>query len=222
MGTWIRFDTTLTRHPKVIRLATQLGVPRHQAIGILCELWSFAVNYAEDGDLSQFSDAEISYALEQNGNTLKALVSAGFIEEDDSGGRHLHDWHEYQGALIHQRLRNKEKQKRYRERNRNVTVTLPSRNGATKRNETERDETIEKENVTTVKKATRITDKFVQKMIDRYRSQKPQAVQDAIADARGHSSYKKWSDKQRYVQNWLQRRWPEATTDLSNWGDREL
>ena len=222
MGTWIRFDTTLTRHPKVIRLATQLGVPRHQAIGILCELWSFAVNYAEDGDLSQFSDAEISYALEQNGNTLKALVSAGFIEEDDSGGRHLHDWHEYQGALIHQRLRNKEKQKRYRERNRNVPVTLRVHDGATRQDETERDETIEKENVATVKKATRITDKFVQKMIDRYRSQKPQAVQDAIADARGHSSYKKWSDKQRYVQNWLQRRWPEATTDLSNWGDREL
>ena len=222
MGTWIRFDTTLTRHPKVIRLATQLGVPRHQAIGILCELWSFAINYAEDGDLSQFSDAEISYALEQNGNTVKALVAAGFIEEDGNGGRHLHDWYEYQGVLIARRAENAKKQKRYRERKRNVTGTLPLRDGATRQDETERDETIEKENVATVKKATRITDKFVQKMIDRYRSQKPQAVQDAISDARGHSSYKKWSDKQRYVQNWLQRRWPEATTDLSNWGDREL
>jgi|TARA_R110002012_G_scaffold320110_1_gene542428 hypothetical protein len=206
----------------VIRLATHLDIPRHQAIGILCELWSFAINYAEDGDLSQFSDAEISYALEQNGNTVKALVAAGFIEEDGNGGRHLHDWYEYQGVLITRRAENAKKQKRYRERKRNVTGTLPSRDGATRRNETKRDEVLEKENVATVKKATRITDKFVQKMIDRYRSQKPQAVQDAIADARGHSSYTRWSDKQRYVQNWLKRKWPESTTDLSNWGDREL
>lgn len=206
----------------MIRLATHLDIPRHQAIGILCELWSFAINYAEDGDLSQFSDAEISYALEQNGNTVKALVAAGFIEEDGNGGRHLHDWYEYQGVLITRRAENAKKQKRYRERKRNVTGTLPSRDGATRRNETKRDEVLEKENVATVKKATRITDKFVQKMIDRYRSQKPQAVQDAIADARGHSSYTRWSDKQRYVQNWLKRKWPESTTDLSNWGDREL
>ena len=220
MGTWIRFDTTLTRHPKVIRLAAHLDIPRHQAIGILCELWSFAINYAEDGDLSQFSDAEISYALEQNGNTVKALVAAGFIEEDGNGGRHLHDWYEYQGVLINRRAENAKKQKRYRERNRNVTVTLPSRNGATERNETERDETIEEQQLP--KRNTRITESFVLRMVEKYRSKKPQEVREAVEDARGHSSHKKWSDKQRHVQNWLRRTWPEATTDLSNWGDREL
>ena len=121
--TWIRLDCSLTRHPKVARFAKAMGVSRHEAIGILVDLWTWAVDYCDgDGDLSKYSSDEILTALGVGQQAalvqvdmIEALLTAGLL--DRQGERlTLHDWDEHQGQLVSQREANRERQRRYSER----------------------------------------------------------------------------------------------------------
>ena len=158
--TWIRLDCSLTRHPKVARFAKAMNIGRHEAIGILVDLWTWAVDYCDgDGDLSKYSSDEILTALGVGQQAalvqvdlIEALLTAGLL--DRQGERlTLHDWDEHQGQLVSQREANRERQRRYRQKKRGVplvdhpdiptvdatvtpsdatvTVTSPSPNGAT-------------------------------------------------------------------------------------------
>jgi hypothetical protein len=147
--TWIRVDTTLLRHPKVARFAKSLGMNRHEAVGILIDLWTWSVDFTEGGDLSRISSDDLMAALGVTQDTalvkfdfIESLVTAGFIDRE--GERIvLHDWDIHQGQLLAQRDANRERQRRHRRKrggNRYATVTtpLPSRdealgNAATKR-----------------------------------------------------------------------------------------
>ena len=121
--TWIRLDCSLSRHPKVARFAKGMGIGRHEAIGILVDLWTWAVDYCDgDGDLSKYSSEELLTALgvDQQAaliqvDMIEALLTAGLL--DRRGKRvTLHDWHEHQGQLVAQREKNRERQRRYAER----------------------------------------------------------------------------------------------------------
>jgi hypothetical protein len=121
--TWIRLDCSLSRHPKVARFAKAMGIGRHEAIGILVDLWTWAVDYCDgDGDLSKYSSEEILTALGVGQQAaliqvdmIEALLTAGLL--DRRGKRvTLHDWHEHQGQLVAQREKNRERQRRYAER----------------------------------------------------------------------------------------------------------
>jgi hypothetical protein len=158
--TWIRLDCSLTRHPKVSRFGKSMGVGRHEAIGILVDLWTWAVDYCDgDGDLSKYTSDEILTALGVGQQAaliqvdmIEALLTAGLL--DRQGERlTLHDWDEHQGQLVSQREANRERQRRYRQKKRGVpladhpdiptvdatvtpsdatvTVTSPSPHGAT-------------------------------------------------------------------------------------------
>ena len=148
--TWIRLDCSLSRHPKVARLARSMNIGRHEAIGILVDLWTWAVDYCDgDGDLSKYSSEEILTALgvDQQAaliqvDLIEALLTAGLL---DRRGKQLtlHDWDEHQGQLVAQREANRERQRRYRQKRKGdmgdtvtpsdatVTVTSPLPNGAT-------------------------------------------------------------------------------------------
>ena len=121
--TWIRLDCSLTRHPKVARFAKAMGIGRHEAIGILVDLWTWAVDYCDgDGDLSKYSSDEILTALGVGQQAaliqvdmVEALLTAGLL--DRRGKRlTLHDWDEHQGQLVAQREANRERQRRYRQK----------------------------------------------------------------------------------------------------------
>jgi len=121
--TWIRLDCSLTRHPKVSRFGKSMGVGRHEAIGILVDLWTWAVDYCDgDGDLSKYSSDEILTALGVGQQAalvqvdlIEALLTAGLL--DRQGKRlTLHDWDEHQGQLVAQREANRERQRRYRQK----------------------------------------------------------------------------------------------------------
>ena len=153
--TWIRVDCALPRHPKVARLSRPLGMSRHETIGGLVDLWTWAVDYGgDDGDLGRYSSEDLVTALAIHQpealievDLVAALEECGFLDRD--GDRLLlHDWLDLQGALVAQREANRERQRRYRNRTQRdtvtpVTVTSPLRNGATdERNErNERNET---------------------------------------------------------------------------------
>lgn len=148
---WIESHQELGAHPKVRKLARMLTISRPAVIGHLHFLWWWALDYAQDGDISRFDVEEIAEALLWDGEPqaiVDALVAVGFIEcEGDA--RYIHDWQDYAGRLLQQRRANAEKQRNWRDRHKDdtppvtspqrngyVTVTGPLRNGATVPNHT--------------------------------------------------------------------------------------
>ena len=89
----------LLRHRKTHRLALAGGVSTNEAVGWLIRLWTWAAEFAPDGDLG-LNDAEIVHLLDpparRRGLAVAALVDAGFLTED----RRLHDWDDWTGAHL--------------------------------------------------------------------------------------------------------------------------
>lgn len=107
---WIELHQTLPTNKKTLRLKKILKIKTPQAIGHLCLLWLWALDNAEDGDLSIFSDDEVSEVSGWTGKPetfVAALIEAGFLDED----RHIHHWEEYAGALIDKREVTREQNK---------------------------------------------------------------------------------------------------------------
>lgn len=145
---WIESHTNLARHPKTIRLAKALGVSVPAAVGHLHLLWWWALEYAQDGDLTHFSDDEIAEAVLWDGDPgdLVAGLTAARLLDD----RHIHDWDDYAGRLIQKRVENAERMRQARaareahskeERATHVQRTFTARAGATVPNRTQHNST---------------------------------------------------------------------------------
>lgn len=117
---WIELHQTLPRHPKLIRLASRLRIPRAQAAGHLTFLWLWALDYAPGGSLAEFGPTEISTAADFPGDAedfAGALLETGWLDE----GLRIHDWDEYAGRLIAMREGNRQRQRNLRLRHAHVT-----------------------------------------------------------------------------------------------------
>lgn len=108
---WIESHQTLARHPKTRKLARMLDICIPQVIGHLHCLWWWATDYAQDGDLTAFDNADIADGALWEGDPdtfIKALAecgaggNAGFLDIGDLGYT-IHDWDEYAGKLIERR-----------------------------------------------------------------------------------------------------------------------
>lgn len=122
---WIESHQTLGQHPKTRRLARYLGISLPTAVGHLHYFWWWALDYAQDGNLSKFEPEDIAEAALWEGDAatfLEALIKAGFV---DRKGQELviHDWDDYAGRLIDKRKANRERQRKWRERVTNALVT---------------------------------------------------------------------------------------------------
>ncbi|MBN8249750.1 MAG: hypothetical protein J0L84_20205 [Verrucomicrobia bacterium] len=107
---WIELHQTLPRHPKLIRLATKLRIPRAQAAGHLTFLWLWTLDYAPSGDLSAFGPAEISAAADYSGDAelfVAALRETRWLDDGDT----IHDWEEYAGKLIEKRAADRDRKR---------------------------------------------------------------------------------------------------------------
>lgn len=164
---WIESHQSLGRHPKTKAAARVLGISRVQLVGHLQYLWWWALDFAEDGDLSGIDPEDIAEEAMWEGDPdafIAGLVQTGFLTET----MHINDWDDYTGRLIAQRESNRQRQRRHREkrqqpepaantspdrdsdvssqpapetRNGDVTVTSPLRHGSTVPNQTEPDQT---------------------------------------------------------------------------------
>ena len=101
---WIRIEAALPRHPKVLRVASILGIQPAQALGHLLTLWCWASHYRPDGNLSMMSNLEIADAAGWQGSAdaFVLALTDGSVRLIDASGRNkcrkmLHDWGEYQG-----------------------------------------------------------------------------------------------------------------------------
>lgn len=118
---WYEAHQTMARHPKTLKLARLLKVDRRYAVGLLHDLFSWALDAAgKYGELPDMTAEDIAAALEITGKkgiqTIEALVDAGYLVRDDSGAYAIHDWYDYTGKLMERREADKAKMQRYRER----------------------------------------------------------------------------------------------------------
>lgn len=102
---------TLPAHPKLARLAATLGIDPLMAIGHLVCLWTWALEYAEDGNLGKYTDAEIAQAAkwpDEPGALVDALVGAKFLDWDEDGHAAIHQWDQYGGMIIRRKKHDNE------------------------------------------------------------------------------------------------------------------
>ena len=118
--TWLESHQTIRDHPKKDHLAELLfngstpnDVADYAAAGVLHYLWYWALDFAQDGDLSKFSDRQLAKGCRWQGDPatlVQALTVAGFIDED----RRIHDWDEYAGRLIQRREQDRDRKAAWR------------------------------------------------------------------------------------------------------------
>lgn len=129
---WFEAHQELPRHPKTRKAAKKLGIPIPHLVGHLWCLWGWALEMAEDGNLSKFDAEDIAIGAEWDDDPIEfveALVScgsaggAGFLERggtygppDDglSGDLVLHDWWERAGKLVAKRRRDATRKRKER------------------------------------------------------------------------------------------------------------
>lgn len=101
---WIESHQKLERHPKLSDLCNQTGWSVSETIGKLHQLWWWALDYAEDGDLSRYNPHQflghIKGGLKDNlteENLYLILQNTNFIEKSGL----IHDWLDYAGRYLH-------------------------------------------------------------------------------------------------------------------------
>lgn len=121
---WIESHDQIGDHPKTLRLATLLGVRVPEAVGLLHLLWHFTLRYAwRDGDLKRFKSVSISKNSKYEGSPAKfinCLQKAGFLD-----GFKVHDWLDFSGRLVADRIRYEKANKTRTEPVRNPYVVPP-------------------------------------------------------------------------------------------------
>jgi hypothetical protein len=147
---WIESHQDLGRHPKTKKLARALNIPLPLAIGHLFYLWWWALDYAEDGVLTRYSDEDIADASEWGGDAsdfVNALVKSGFVDVEDEK-KTIHDWWDYAGKLIDRRKKDRERKQtskgnpteNTRKQNGNSTASIRTEQNTTEQNRTEPEE----------------------------------------------------------------------------------
>lgn len=121
---WIKSHQEIAQHPKTRRLARLLGEGLPCVIGRLHLLWWWALDYAEDGDLSRYEEADIADACQWDGDPeqlVEALVSVRFLDRADDQ-LVIHDWGDYAGRLIEKRQSEVQRVQRWRQAQKSVAL----------------------------------------------------------------------------------------------------
>ena len=96
---WIELHTALRNHPKCDLVAIDLDKDKTWVIGAVACLWTWTLEFAEDGDLSKFPKEMIEVACGwkgEPGRFYESLLGRGFLDEDEK----VHDWLDYVGRYL--------------------------------------------------------------------------------------------------------------------------
>ena len=122
---WCEFHDTLRAHHKTLRAARLLSLRPVYVMGHLGALWTWALQNAQDGDLTDLDHEDIAQAAGWDGppdDFVTALLVCGkkdrpgFLERTEEGRLVLHDWHDYAGKLLERRNAEAERKRLDRER----------------------------------------------------------------------------------------------------------
>lgn len=124
---WVKLHADVFTHPKIGRLCRLLpDVSEAAAVGHLASLWTWAMSYAPDGDLSKFDELDIAIGARYLGDAsafVSAITRAGFLDPDESGALSIHDWADYGGRLQEQREAAAENARQWRARKKEEAAT---------------------------------------------------------------------------------------------------
>ncbi len=93
---WFKTQSTLSRSPKIRRLARLLGVDRQKAVGIAIDWFSWLDTHSTTGRTDLFPE-DVDDELEREGAAL-ALVAIGWVELDSDGCVCAVDFDAHNGA----------------------------------------------------------------------------------------------------------------------------
>lgn len=83
------------RHPKVLALASALGVHHAQAIGHLTALWEFCGEFSKPGDIGRYPNSAIARGALWDGDPevfVRALVATRWVDEHIEHRLLVHHW----------------------------------------------------------------------------------------------------------------------------------
>jgi hypothetical protein len=98
---YLEIDDGFLEHPKTLRFCRAVRDPC--AAAYLLRLWTWATKSAPDGDLSRCEPEDIELTVHWQGEPglcYRALVAAGFIDEDGGQPQAIHNWAERTGGAI--------------------------------------------------------------------------------------------------------------------------
>jgi hypothetical protein len=113
---WLQVHQTLKDHRKLLEAADILEVTPPHMMGILISFWLWALDNAPSGTLGGISSRIIARAAQWEGDPdrlVEALTASKWLDEGENG-LEIHDWYEYAGKLIDQRIAERERSKRRR------------------------------------------------------------------------------------------------------------
>lgn len=104
---YVQSAVDLARHWKVEALAAAVGTSVPAALGHLHLLWWFTANASCDaqatGDLSRFDASIIERQCQWTGAAgalVDGLLCTGWLDRDNEGGLHTHDWRDHSGRGV--------------------------------------------------------------------------------------------------------------------------
>ena len=92
-GDWIKWTKGLTRKPEVIRIAARLGISRRETAAILMEVWEWADESTDNGDVPSVTYVTLD-ALTNTPGLGDAMIEVGWLVDLGTGivfpnfGRH--------------------------------------------------------------------------------------------------------------------------------------
>ncbi|MFH0981838.1 MAG: hypothetical protein V2A79_09895 [Planctomycetota bacterium] len=97
---WVRVESGLRDHPKVLKLARDTGCKVQDVVGQLVSLWLWCIEHAQDGDLRSFDADDIEAVVGWTGESGKwyaAAVNRHLIDVTADGAQ-VHDWQDWMSS----------------------------------------------------------------------------------------------------------------------------
>lgn len=99
---WIESHQSLKDHPKLSGFSAAMSWDPNLSIGHLHRLWWWTLDYAPDGDLRKYNDAQIAHgmgvAIPESKRLVEALVEARWLDREPYF--RVHDWWDYAGRFL--------------------------------------------------------------------------------------------------------------------------
>src|SRR4051812_9035552 len=103
---WIESHQEIGLHPKTRKAARIAGTSVPTMVGHLHLIWHWALDFAQDGNITSFEPWQIEDAAMWEGAEqalFDALRLAGYLDVNNDGECLLHHWGDYAGKLIERR-----------------------------------------------------------------------------------------------------------------------
>lgn len=85
-------------HPKMLMLASLLGLEKWGAVGVMESVWHFTAKYAPAGDIGKYTDEMIAVGIGWSKSAeqlISALVESKWLEMSGQVRLYVHDWHHH-------------------------------------------------------------------------------------------------------------------------------